>query len=88
VSAEYDEFRARVAADAGGRKPTDAGVQEMLAANRRLIEAEWRALGFAPVPNGDGTLSAPSTLKSVGRWPPVVKKAAPDDPWPDDDPPL
>lgn len=86
MSTEYDDFRARAAAEMAGRKPTEASVEATLAANRRLIEAEWRGLGFEPVYNGDGSLSAPSTLKSVGRWPPQVKVVPPDDPWPDDEP--
>ena len=36
----------------------------------RLREREWVHLGYEPLPSADGSLSAPSMLKSVGRWPP------------------
>lgn len=35
----------------------------------RMREEMWRAWGYEPCPNADGSLSSPSMLKSVGRWP-------------------
>jgi hypothetical protein len=75
MSAEYDDLRAREAADEAKRgQMTPEHAAALQAGNRKMIEQEWLAGGFEPMPNKDGTLSSPTTLRLVGGWPPQGAK--------------
>lgn len=51
-----------------------ARVAESLAYQRELAERQWRAEGYEPMENSDGSLSSVSFLKSLHRWPPQGAK--------------
>lgn len=65
-----DALRAGAAVESAAETARREGfAREKVERDHRAREAEWRHFGYEPKLNADGSLSSPSTLKLVGRWP-------------------
>lgn len=79
IGAEFEKLRLRTRgmaqrldAEAEGLRKAveDQRISDAAVRSKKLAAAAWRAEGYEPIENADGTISSPKFLQSLHRWPP------------------